>query len=114
MLAATTASLWERAHALKGEIGELQRLKIEVRTDKATVGGGSLPGAELPTAVLSLAHSELSADELTRQLRLGTIRLFCRIQHDTVFVDLRSVLPGDDSKVALAIRLAAGQGSVES
>ncbi len=109
MLAATAGSLLERAHALKGEIGKTQHLEVEVRTDKAPVGGGSLPGVELPTAVLSLAHTKFSADELARRLRLGSIRLFCRIQHDKVIADLRSVLPVDDSKLALAIRLAAGQ-----
>ncbi len=108
MLAVSSSELLERAYAIREEAGELVRLSIDIRQATAPIGGGSLPGAELPTAVLQLTHTALSADELSRRLRLGSIRLFCRIQHDNVLADLRSVQPEDDSKVALALRLIDG------
>ena len=98
------------AQAIVAEVGTSELLQWEVRDETAPVGGGSLPGAELPTAVIGVTHSELSVDELAKRLRLGTIRLLGRIQRDSVLVDLRSVLPEDDSKIALALRLAAGTG----
>lgn len=122
LLAASQDSLRQRAEAIKETVGQSDNrtigggedsviqagpLRVEVRDDTAPVGGGSLPGAELPTAVLSLTHAELSPDELARKLRLGNIRLFCRIQQDAVIVDLRSVLPEEDSKISLALRLAS-------
>ena len=55
-----------------------------------------------------LNATELSADLLARRLRLGTIRVFGRIQQDEVLIDVRSVLDEDDSKIALALRLVAG------
>jgi L-seryl-tRNA(Ser) seleniumtransferase len=113
MLAAPLGQLLERAHAIRGEVGDLGPLHVEVRTDTAPVGGGSLPGAELPTAVLALQHGGCTADELSRQLRMGRIRLFGRIHHDQVLIDLRSVLPEDDSKIALALRLAAGNDGLQ-
>jgi L-seryl-tRNA(Ser) seleniumtransferase len=109
MLAATQSGLLNRAHAIRDELGGIEPLHIEVQTDTATVGGGSLPGSELPTAVLSLTHDNISVDELAVRLRLGTIRVFPRIQQDAVFVDLRSVVPDDDSGITLALRLLAGR-----
>ncbi|MCH7687204.1 MAG: L-seryl-tRNA(Sec) selenium transferase [Planctomycetes bacterium] len=107
MLAASADSLKHRAEQIQNEIGGSEHLQIALREDTAPVGGGSLPGAELPTFVLSLKHSDYSADDLARRLRLGSIRLFCRIHQDEVIIDLRSVLPEDDSKITLALRLVA-------
>ncbi len=111
MLAAPVGRLLERAHAIRNDLGELEQLTVEVQQDASPVGGGSLPMAELPTAVLSLVHVALSADELARRLRLGTIRVMARIGQDRVLIDLRSVLPVDDSKITLALRLLTGQGT---
>jgi L-seryl-tRNA(Ser) seleniumtransferase len=108
LLSADIDDLLERARSLKKDVGESDQMVIEVGQDVSPVGGGSLPGAELPTAIVSLRHRGLSADELARKLRLGTIHVYPRIQQDRVIVDLRSVLPEDDSKIALALRLAAG------
>ena len=92
MLAASVDSLKHRAEHIQNEIGGAEHLQIDLHEDTAPVGGGSLPGAELPTFVLSLKHSDFSADDLARRLRLGSIRLFCRIHQDEVIIDLRSVL----------------------
>jgi len=109
MLAAPVSRLLERAAEIRSQLQEGGSLSIELREDTAPVGGGSLPGAELATAVLALKHKSLSADQLAQQLRVGSIRVFSRIQHDEVFIDLRSVLPADDSKIALSLRLLAEQ-----
>jgi L-seryl-tRNA(Ser) seleniumtransferase len=111
MLAASVESLKQRAEQIRNEIGSSDHLQIDLREDTAPVGGGSLPGVELPTVVLALKHSDYSADDLARRLRLGSIRLFCRIHQDEVIIDLRSVLPEDDSKITLALRLAAERAS---
>lgn len=107
MLQASTDELQERAETVLEEIGDVGGLRIEARDATAQVGGGSLPAVELPTKVLALRHDTLSADDLTRQLRTGRIRVFSRIQSDEVLLDLRSVLPEDDSRLALAVRLLA-------
>ena len=116
LLAATPESLLDRAHAIRGDVDQSDarsgirensgELKVEVRTDTALVGGGSLPGAELPTAVLAVSHSRHSAEELAAKLRTASIRLVGRLRDDAVLIDLRSVLPEDDSRVTLALRLA--------
>jgi L-seryl-tRNA(Ser) seleniumtransferase len=78
-----------------------------VAIDTALVGGGSLPGAELPTAVLRIKHSDLAADELVARLRLGSPRVFGRVQENEVVLDLRSVLPEDDRQIVVALRNAS-------
>lgn len=104
MLAASVESLRQRAHRVAGEIGVLADCHIEVADGVAEVGGGSLPGVELPTVVLRLRSRTPSADELSRRLRLGSTRVFGRIHANDVLLDLRSVLPEDDSRLALAVR----------
>ena len=47
----------------------------------------------------------MSADDLAVRLRTGRIGVFARIQNDEVILDIRSVLPEDDSRLALAVRL---------
>lgn len=104
MLSASVDSLRMRARQLAVEIGELPGCEVEIANETATVGGGSLPGVDLPTVVLQIRSRSMSADELSRRLRLGSIRVFGRIQQDDVLLDLRSVLPEDDSRLALAVR----------
>ncbi len=104
MLAGKVPELRLRAERIVAEAGLLPQFEVSITQDTAAVGGGSLPGVELPTIVIRLRHTSLSADELSRRLRLGTIRVFARIQHAAVLVDLRSVLPEDDDRLALAIR----------
>ncbi len=111
MLSATVESLRQRARQVAIEIGELPNCRVEIANETAAVGGGSLPGVELPTVVLRLRSPSMSADELARGLRLGTIRVCGRIQQDDVLLDLRSVLPEDDSRLALAVRCAVSQPS---
>ena len=106
MLSASVESLGQRARQVAAEIGELPTCRVEIANDTAAVGGGSLPAVELPTVVLRLRTSELSAEDLSQRLRLGSIRVFGRIQQDDVLLDLRSVLPEDDSRLALAVRCA--------
>lgn len=105
MLFATTDELQTRAEAIKDEIADVPDLTLSIRDDLAQVGGGSLPAVELPTVVIAMRHSKLSADEMASQLRTGRIGVFARIQNDEVLLDIRSVLPEDDSRLALAVRL---------
>lgn len=105
MLFATTEELQSRAEAIKEEIADVPGLQLSIRDDVAQVGGGSLPAVELPTVVIPLKHQKLSADDLAIRLRTGRIGVFARIHNDEVLLDIRSVQPEDDSRLALAVRL---------
>jgi L-seryl-tRNA(Ser) seleniumtransferase len=106
LLAASPEELLVRAVGMRttlADAGDLG-LTIDVATDSTPVGGGSLPGSALPTAVLRIAHSRFSSEELARRLRVGSPRVFGRIQDNALVLDLRSVLPGDDGRVIAALQ----------
>ena len=97
--------------ATSSDIGEERtQLTIAAARDTAPVGGGSLPGAMLPTAVLRLKHATWSADEVARRLRLGQPHVFGRIKEDEVLLDLRSVIPEDDDSIIGALLELEGEG----
>jgi L-seryl-tRNA(Ser) seleniumtransferase len=110
MLFTTIDELQLRAESIRDEIADVPGLRLSIREDVAQVGGGSLPAVELPTVVIALRHTKLPADEFARRLRTGRIGVFARIQNDEVLLDIRSVLPEDDSRLALAVRLIRPDG----
>jgi len=107
MLATSADNLETRAKKICEELADIDSLKLSVHQDRTPVGGGSLPGADLPTAVISAKADRFTADELSRELRLGRIRVYGRIQENAVLLDMRSVFPDDDSRIVLALRLIA-------
>lgn len=64
---------------------------------ESTVGGGSLPGASMPTVLLALivAHP----DDVLADLRDAPMPIIARIADDRVLLDPRTVLPGQESIV---------------
>jgi L-seryl-tRNA(Ser) seleniumtransferase len=66
----------------------------------SAVGGGSAPGIELPTTLVSLQHALMSADALERRLRQLNPPIVARIEHDRVVLDLRTVLDEQDGALA--------------
>jgi L-seryl-tRNA(Ser) seleniumtransferase len=103
LLATPVADLHRRAEQIATAIVPPPGLTIETISEQAPVGGGSLPGAELPTAALRITGS-VGAEVLAERLRQGTPRLFPRVQQGGVLVDLRSILPDDDVQVVQALR----------
>jgi L-seryl-tRNA(Ser) seleniumtransferase len=72
----------------------------------ATIGGGSLPGETLPSWAVALRAGD-DVDALARRLRTGQPAVFGRIERDQLLLDLRTVPPDDDDKLASAITAAA-------
>ncbi|MFM7161360.1 MAG: L-seryl-tRNA(Sec) selenium transferase [Planctomycetaceae bacterium] len=77
--------------------------QVTVELQSAPVGGGSLPVAELPTAVLRLHDQRLAPDQLASRLRLGPPRIFPRVATGDVLIDLRALLPEEDEPLATGI-----------
>lgn len=78
------------------------------------VGGGSLPGEELPTTLVCLQSAHVSVTELARRLRTGEPSIWGRIQRGRVIFDLRTVRDDELAELAAGIRAAAqGNGSDE-
>jgi L-seryl-tRNA(Ser) seleniumtransferase len=75
---------------------------------EAEAGGGSLPGAVLPSFAVALRHPEIDADTWAARLRTGQPAVLPRIQDGAVLLDLRSLLPEHDDEMVAAV--AAGVG----
>ena len=86
---------------------------------ESTIGGGSLPGQLLPSWGVALGPPLPSAfdlpgapavkpqsEELQARLRGGTPSVIGRVAKDWVLLDLRTVEPMDDDRLAEAIRAA--------
>ncbi|MCW5969658.1 MAG: L-seryl-tRNA(Sec) selenium transferase [Blastocatellales bacterium] len=63
----------------------------------SAVGGGSAPGAELPTRLIVVEADGLSASEIERRLRLADTPVIARILDDRVVLDLRTVGREDEA-----------------
>jgi len=72
-------------------------LASAVVAGESAVGGGSLPGETLPTALLAIDHP--APDLIAARLRAQDPPLVCRIQHDRLLFDGRTVLPAQEASL---------------
>ena len=87
------AELRARAEALALRIASAKVVDTE-----AVAGGGSLPGLVIPSCGIAVESSD--PDALAARLR--SVRVIARVEDGRVVCDLRSVDPGDDSRIAAA------------
>jgi L-seryl-tRNA(Ser) seleniumtransferase len=72
----------------------------------STIGGGSAPGAQLPSRLVALAHPSHGADAIERRLRRLSPPVIARIESDLVVLDLRTVPPDRDRPLEAALAAA--------
>jgi L-seryl-tRNA(Ser) seleniumtransferase len=90
MLREPAASVAKRAHRLAEAIGgELEHARV--RRCDSVVGGGSMPGAALPSWGVEIEVEDPPA--FAARLRIGSPSVFCRIERDRVLLDARTVFP---------------------
>jgi L-seryl-tRNA(Ser) seleniumtransferase len=95
MLHLSAGAIETRAQAL-AEALAANGWRVALVTGSSAVGGGSAPGLELPTVLVSIAKDGESADATERRLRSLDPPVIARIEHDRVVLDLRTVLPDQD------------------
>jgi L-seryl-tRNA(Ser) seleniumtransferase len=100
MISTPLADIGQRASRWAREVGA----GSHVIDGESMVGGGSLPGESLPTRILSIPASNRSVDELARALRGGKTPVVCRIEHDELRFDPRTVDPREDEALIEALR----------
>ncbi len=96
MISSSLDDIHERARRWSAAVGGM------VIEGESTVGGGSLPGATLPTALLALDGD--APDMLTARLRLAEPPLIARIADGRVLLDPRTVLPEQDEALLQALQ----------
>ena len=77
---------------------------MSLEPDVGFTGGGALPGEGLPTTVVALRGGDVEA--LATKLRLGAPPVVARVRRDALVLDPRTVLPGEDEALCVALRLA--------
>ncbi|MBM2824338.1 MAG: L-seryl-tRNA(Sec) selenium transferase [Dehalococcoidales bacterium] len=81
----------------------------QVIEGESMIGGGSLPGATLPTRLVAISEvgkrkRQNLAQQLAERLRKAEFPIIGRISNDTLLLDPRSVLPEEDEIVIKALR----------
>lgn len=90
-----------RARRIADQLGP----PVDVVPSTATVGGGSIPGAELASWSVTLPGGAATA----RALRAADPPVIGRISDDVVHLDLRSVDPTDDDRLAFVLAGVLGR-----
>jgi L-seryl-tRNA(Ser) seleniumtransferase len=107
MLTIPLSEIERRSQLVAGALSA-RGVAATVINGESTIGGGSAPGATLPTKLVAIEHSSQSAAEIARRLRHHTVPVIARIEHDRVLFDLRTVDPADDQTVIDAVGAANG------
>jgi L-seryl-tRNA(Ser) seleniumtransferase len=105
MIATSIEDVRERGRALQARLAR-QEIAVELVPSAAAVGGGALPGQELPSYALALGPgdgTDGAVDAVARRLRLGQPAVFGHIAHDRLLLDLRTILPEQDHELERAI-----------
>jgi L-seryl-tRNA(Ser) seleniumtransferase len=92
------------ARRLRRRFGD--RLQVEVVESEGRAGGGALPQASLPSRALTLAAAPLASQELEARLRQAVTPVISRVEHGVVWLDVRTLLPGDEAIIMAALEEA--------
>ena len=109
MLTLSAAELRARAARLQEAVASSARQHnrpTALVAGHSAVGGGSFPGAELPTTLVAIDPGPLGAAGLALRLRLGTPSVIARIQDDRVLLDPRTLPENALAEVGEAISRA--------
>ncbi|MGI9590205.1 MAG: L-seryl-tRNA(Sec) selenium transferase, partial [Myxococcota bacterium] len=81
--------------------------------ERAFVGGGSVPGFELPGWVVAVSPpAGLGAERVAARLRSARLPVVARVRDDELLFDVRTLLDDEEAAVEQALReaLAAERG----
>jgi L-seryl-tRNA(Ser) seleniumtransferase len=85
------------------EAGLDGKFSVQIIPGESATGGGSAPTSPLPTELISISHSELSANEIELSLRGGIPPVIARIVNDRTVLDLRTVSESEESELERAL-----------
>jgi len=103
MLTATADEIGRRAEDLRARLQTESHVRCEIVDGESTIGGGSAPGSLLPTRLLSIDITGMSAANLDSRLRSGDPPIVTRILDDRVVVDLRTVAEEEEDALVASL-----------
>lgn len=100
LLSASIENLKNRAERLAPQIQALDCIEsAEPTAGECFLGGGSVPTQRVDSYCVAIKPAGLSVDALAKALRIGETPVFPRVQHERLWIDLRSVFPKQDSQI---------------
>jgi L-seryl-tRNA(Ser) seleniumtransferase len=99
MLTTPVSELESRARSLVQTL-KAAGVDAQIVPSNASVGGGAFPTAAIPSVAIALPGSPQQVED---RLRAGATAVIGRISEGTLLLDIRSVLPREDTTLASAI-----------
>lgn len=106
MMRLAAHEIGKRAQALAAKVAG-SKLRAEIIDGESVIGGGAAPSSVLPTRLVALSCTGLSADELAARLRAGDPPVIARVEDGRVLLDLRTVFPEQDEALAALLATLA-------
>jgi L-seryl-tRNA(Ser) seleniumtransferase len=111
-IAAGIDQVQERAARFAGLLAGKSPFKVGLEPGESVIGGGSAPGIKLPTMLVTIESSDLSASTIESLLRGREIPVIARTEKDRLLIDLRTVSPDEESTIIEALEaISAVQAS---
>ena len=102
MLLATADELRPAAERLARELTSIEGLTVEVAAGQSQPGSGSAPDEFLDSSCVRVTSRRQAPAALAERLRQGEPPVFCRVQEDAVWLDVRTLLEGDFERLVAA------------
>jgi L-seryl-tRNA(Ser) seleniumtransferase len=99
MIRHSAAAIRERAERLALS---LAGVKAEIVPGESVIGGGATPEQSIPTWLIAIECGEVGA--VQRKLRGGDPPVIARVEDERLLLDLRTVLPEEESELAAALQ----------
>jgi L-seryl-tRNA(Ser) seleniumtransferase len=104
LLSISAENLKNRAERLAPQAAATPAVReAEAISDVTQLGWGSIPTEELPTWCVAIRPAAMTAARLAAALRAGTPLVVGRVNKDRFLLDLRSVLPRQDTELLAAL-----------
>ena len=109
MLDAPLSEVEERARRLAGELARaVPELAVDAAPSVSRSGGGTLPALELPSFAVRLGEAGTDVESLAKWLRAADPPVVGRVHEGRLWLDARTLLPGDQEDIVRAVREARG------
>lgn len=107
MIARSEDELRLQAEEIIGELGEwVYPGRITLEKSLSAVGGGSLPGEEMPDYAVVIEPKEESAEELSCRLRKLPVPVIAHIKNEKVWLEMRTISAKETSLLIKALKEA--------
>ena len=85
-----------------------RRPAVDAAPSVSRSGGGTLPALELPSFAVRLGEAGTDVESLAKGLRAADPPVVGRVHEGRLWLDTRTLLPGDEEDIVRAVREARG------